>query len=247
MSDPFLDKFMAELIKGAEQAEGFVRGGRVGVEVKRDHGHEEKLANHAGLGALGGGLLLPGIGAPVGAALGADEGQGGSAALGSILGGAGGGLGGAGIGALLAALAGSKPGLGAAVGGAVGGLGGSVYGAHRGGHKDTLTERIGDKLSALEQRYTEGAEAAVTHFGIKEAFLPLLGMAGSLLGGTALRGGLGMAAKGLAGKAGIGGAIGRGAQGALNWAGKGGMRGGALDMAGSMAGGAAGNMLQGGQ
>ena len=56
-----------------------------------------------------------------------------------------------------------------------------------------------------------------------------------------LRGGLGMAAKRFGGNA-----LGRGAQGALSWAGKGGMRGGALDMAGSMAGGAMGNALQGG-
>lgn len=148
MSDAFLDKFMAELIKGAEQSEGFIRGGRVGVEVSRENrGREEKLASANNL---------------------------------------------------------------------------------------------------LASQYAKGSHAALERFGIKEAFLPLLGMAGSLLGGTAARAGLGMAAKGLAGKAGIGGMLGRGAQSALNWAGKSPMRGAALDMAGSMAGGAAGNMLQGG-
>ncbi len=145
MSDPFLDKFMEDLIKGAQSTEGFVRGGHVGVEVSRgNQGREEKLASADGL---------------------------------------------------------------------------------------------------LASRYVEGAHAALERFGVKEAFLPLLG---ALAGGTLLRGGLGMAAKGLAGRAGVGGMIGRGAQGALNWAGKGPMRGAALDMAGSMAGGAAGSMLQGG-
>lgn len=145
MSDTFMDQFIADLVKGAERSEGFVRGGHVGVEVSRENrGREEKLAS-----------------------------------------------------------------------------------------ADAL----------LASRYAEGAHAALERFGVKEAFLPLLG---ALAGGTLLRGGLGMAAKGLAGRAGVGGMVGRGAQGALNWAGKSPMRGAAMDMAGSMAGGAAGSMLQGG-
>lgn len=238
-----MDKIIADLIKGAERSEGFMRGGRVGIEVAREpRGREEKLANHAGLGALAGGLALPGLGAPIGAALGADEGQRGPAAIGSVLGGAGGALAGGGIGALLATLTG-HPELARMAGGAgagLGGVGGMMYGASKGGHKESLGEKIQNKLSSLEETYADGAKAAADHF--KVAFLPLLG---SLAGGALLRGGLGMAARGV-GQAGMRGMIGRGAQGALNWAGKGGMRGGALDMAGSMAGGAAGNMLQGG-
>lgn len=46
MSDTFLDKFIADLIKGAEASEGFMRGSKATVEVSREHrGHEEKLAH----------------------------------------------------------------------------------------------------------------------------------------------------------------------------------------------------------
>ena len=126
--DSITKKIIDDLVKGAAESEGFIRGSRMSVEVKADNGREEKLANHAALGAGLGGLLLPGIGAPIGAALGADKGQGLAAAGGSLLGGiggaAGGGLAGGGIGALLGALAGN-PGAGAALGAPVGaGLGG---------------------------------------------------------------------------------------------------------------------------
>lgn len=235
-----MDKIIADLVKGAQRSEGFMRGGQVGIEVAREpRGREEKLANHAGLGALAGGLALPGLGAPIGAALGADEGQRGQAAIGSVLGGAGGALAGGGLGALLATLTG-HPELARMAGGAgagLGGVGGMMYGASKGGHKDSLVEKARDKLSSLEQTYAAGAQAAADRF--KVAFLPLLG---SLAGGALLRGGLGMAARRFGGNA-----IGRAAGGALNWAGKGGMRGGALDMAGSMAGGALGQQLQGPQ
>ncbi len=244
MSDPFLDKFMEDLIKGAQSTEGFVRGGHVGVEVQRENrGREEKLA---GLGGALGGMVGP-IGA---AAVGGLQDQSGSSAFGSgagsligaPTGAAVGGLGGAGLGAIIARIADKDPAEGAALGAAlgipVGALGGSMLGGHLG--QNHMRE---SKQGALEQRYADGIKAAAAQFGIKEAFLPLLG---ALAGGTLLRGGLGMAAKGLAGRAGVGGMIGRGAQGALNWAGKGPMRGAALDMAGSMAGGAAGSMLQGG-
>lgn len=44
MSD-FFERFVADLTKGAAETEGFVRGGRVGVEVAREpQGHEQKLA-----------------------------------------------------------------------------------------------------------------------------------------------------------------------------------------------------------
>lgn len=239
MSD-FMDRVIADLIEGAQRSEGFIRGSRAGVELQRENrGREEKLANHAGLGALAGGLALPGLGAPIGAALGADEGQRGHAAIGSVLGGAGGALAGGALGGGLGTLSGNPEiaKLLAMSGAGVGGVGGMMYGASRGGEAPSIMDRIRDKLSALEQRYVDGMEEATTRFGVKEAFLPMLG---ALAGGSLLRGGLGMAAKRFGGNA-----IGRGAQGALNWAGKGGMRGGALDMAGSMAGGAIGNQLQG--
>lgn len=113
----------------------------------------------------------------------------------------------------------------------------------RGGHVgvEVARERRGreEKLATIaapvQRSYEEGAKAAADRF--KVAFLPLLG---SLAGGALLRGGLGMAARRFGGNA-----LGRAAQGTLNWAGKGGMRGGALDMTGSMAGGALGSQLQG--
>ena len=53
MGDPFFDKFIADLVKGAAASEGFVRGSRVQVVVGPEKaGREEKLASHAGLGAL---------------------------------------------------------------------------------------------------------------------------------------------------------------------------------------------------
>ena len=46
----FGEKFIQDLMKGACNTEGFVRGSRVGVERQADRGHEEKLA--AALGPL---------------------------------------------------------------------------------------------------------------------------------------------------------------------------------------------------
>jgi len=166
-NDPLMDRFIADLVEGAERNSRANGGPGVNVLV-------HKFANHAALGAGLGGVLLPGIGAPIGAAIGADKGQGLSAAGGSILGGLGGGLagtvGGGGLGALIGALAGN-PGAGATIGagagGALGGLGGLLYGAHRGGEK----ESIGDKLSSAAH---EGAKTAAARFGIKEAFWPAL-------------------------------------------------------------------------
>lgn len=178
MSDSFFDKFIADLVKGAEANSRANGGPGVNILVDRENrGREEKLANHAALGGLAGGLLLPGIGAPIGAAVGADKGQGLSAAGGSILGGAGGALAGGGLGALLGALAGN-PQLGMGVGAGLGALPGMMYGAHRGG----------EKTSTLESRYTAGVKAAAAAFGIKEAFLgALAGIGGSIGGGMLAR------------------------------------------------------------
>jgi hypothetical protein len=103
------------------------------------------------------------------------------------------------------------------------------------GHEEKLASAAG---GALEQRYVDGAKAAAARLGIKEAFLPaLLPLAGSLLGGTALRAGVGALARGGAGKA-LGGIAGKLAPKMT-----GGIGGAATDMIGSMAGGAAGQRL----
>lgn len=232
------DQFIADIIKAAK--ESFAQtprrqpGETLHIQISGSEGH--KFANHAGLGALAGGLMLPGIGAPVGAAIGADGGQRGSAAIGSVLGGVGGaGLGaagGGGLGALLGALA-HNPGLGAQIGAGmgagVGGVGGMMYGAQKGGHKDS----IADKLSAARD---QGTEAAAARFGIKTAFLgPLLG---SVAGPAMARAGIGALARGAGGSA-----LGGMASKVMPHIG-GGMGGMAFDAASSMAGGALGNKLQ---
>jgi len=143
-----MEKFIADIVKGA--SDSFSKGKRVSNEslfVQRDGGIETKIANLAALGAGVGGLLVPGIGAPIGAALGADDGQGLAAAGGTILGALGGGMGGRVLGSLV-----GGP-MGAAMGTGLGAGAGALYGAHRGGQK-----------------------SAADRFGIKEAFLgPLLG------------------------------------------------------------------------
>lgn len=161
MSDPFMDRFIADLVKGAEGTEGFMRGGRVGVEVSREHrGREEKLAYHpnfAGaanaLGYVGGmasGAPLPGmLAAPISAGLSAAPGSGLSAMGGSL---AGMGIGGL-AGGVLGGMAGA-PGLGAILGG---GLGSSI-GAHMGGKDDrSVFEKVRDKLSANKDAGLGGA------------------------------------------------------------------------------------------
>ncbi len=231
--DQTMKNILDDLVKGAAQTEGFARGSRVAAHVVSE-GREEKLANHAALGAGLGGILLPGIGAPIGAAIGADKGQGLAAAGGSLLGGIGGGaagaLGGGGIGALLGALAGN-PGagaaLGAGVGGGLGGLGGMLYGAHRGGEKESLA----DKLSAAT---ADGEKAAAERFGVKVAFLPMLG---AIAGPMMARAGLGALARGAGGRM-LGGMASKVMPGVA-----GGLGGAAFDQAASMAGGALGNKL----
>ncbi len=166
-----MDRIIADLVEGARRSEGFIRGGRANVEVSRENrGYESKLANHAALGAGLGGLLLPGVGAPIGAALGADKGQGLTAAGGSILGGAGGalagGLGGGGLGALLGLLTGNPgagAGIGATLGGAAGGLGGALYGANRGGEKQANGMFSMTSPAAGAQHAMNGGGAGVPH------------------------------------------------------------------------------------
>lgn len=235
------DRFIEDLIKAAK--ESFARSPRrqpgETLHVQMSGNSGQKLANHAGLGALAGGLMLPGIGAPIGAAMGADEGQRGTAAIGSILGGAGGaGLGALGVGGLSAGLGtllhspemGRQLGmLGTGAGAGLGGVAGMMYGAQKGGHKDS----IADKLSSA--RY-EGTRSAAARFGIKEAFIgPLLG---SIAGPAMARAGVGALARGAGGSA-----LGGMASKVLPHIG-GGMGGMAFDAASSMAGGALGNRLQ---
>lgn len=215
MSD-FFDKFIADLVKGANTNSRENGGPGVNIIVARENrGHEEKLASFGG--ALGGGMLGGGAGA------------------------LGGGLAGAGTGALLSKLLHLNPAvaqdLGAmlSVGGAgVGGLGGAAAGSSAGmePHHPSLMERL--KGGSLETRYTDGVKAAAAAFQIKEAILPLVG---ALLGGTALRAGAGALARGVGGKA-LGGMAGKVLPKMT-----GGLGGAATDMVGSMAGGALGQKL----
>lgn len=212
-----MDKIIEDLVKGAQASKAaFVRGGSVNVEIQRDRGHETKLANHA---ALGGALA-----GPLGAAIGADPGQRMQAAGGSLLGGMGGGLaggmGGAGLGALIGALL-KNPELGASLGSGIGGLGGSIAGSAYGAHKAT------EKESSLHGDFAEGVKAACATFGIKEAFLPLLG---AIAGPMLARAGVGALARGAGGKM-LGGIAGKVAPRIA-----GGMGGAAFDMAASSAG-----------
>lgn len=175
-------KIIDDLIKGAAASEGFVRGSRMQVQIGEAQGHETKLASIGG--ALGGGVLGGGAGA------------------------LGGGLAGAGTGALLGKLLHLDPSLAQELGtmlgmggAAAGGIGGAAAGAAAGQepHHPSLMERI--KGGGLDERYTKGAKAAATRFGIKEAFLgSLLPLAGSALGGMGLRAGAGALAKGAGGK-----------------------------------------------
>jgi hypothetical protein len=233
VSDSFFDKFVADLVKGAEVNSRAAGGPGVQIVVDREnHGREEKLANHAALGSLLGGLALPGLGAPIGAAIGADKGQGLSAAGGSILGGAGGALAGGGLGALIGALAGN-PMVGMGVGGALGSVPGMMYGAHKGGEKETFADAARAKLSAAHEA---GAKAAAARFGIKEAFLGAL--VGSVAGPALARAGMGRLAAGAGGKM-LGGMAGK-----IMPRIAGGMGGAAFDQVAGAAGGALGQHMQ---
>ena len=173
-NDPLMDRFVADLVEGAQRNSRANGGPGVNVLV-------HKFAGHSGIGAAFGG--------PMGAALGADDGREMAAAKGSFLGGLKGtGIGtlaGGGLGALLAALggeralAGALP--GAALGGGLGGYIGNIAGAAGAG--DSLSHRITDKLSSAQH---EGVKAAAARFGVKEAFAGALArlapMAGKAMG-----------------------------------------------------------------
>jgi hypothetical protein len=107
------------------------------------------------------------------------------------------------------------------------------------GHEEKLASAIDRvKQATLTDNYTLGVKAAATAFGVKEAFLgALLPMAGSMLGGGALRKGVGALAGGAGGKA-LGGMAGK-----ILPKMTGGMGGFATDAIGSMAGGALGQKL----
>jgi hypothetical protein len=254
VANDIMDKIIADLIKGAQESEGFMRGSRAKVEIGRDRGHEVKLANHGGMGALIGGVG-PGMGdmgaknpifghavgnlggqagAAIGAGLGADPGRGLNAAIDAGIGHSVGGWAGSGLGSLLHL---SPEAIDVAR--RISATGGSMIGGQIGGHDDRGTlDRLRNKNSALDARYTDGVKAAAEAFGVKEAFLPaLLPLAGSLLGGTALRAGAGALARGAGGKA-LGGLASK----ALPAMGKG-MGGMATDMIGSQIGGAVGQKL----
>jgi hypothetical protein len=174
VSDSFFDKFIDDLVKGAQLGEGFVRGSKPSVEISRgSRGREEKLA---GLGGSAAGLLGKGIGMAArhpGAALG---------------------LGGAALGALGGA-AGAEKGHhleGALSGGLLGGgaaLGAGALGRHVGNtHPEALMHGLLPKAAALEDRYVAGVAAAAQTFGVKQAFLgAALPLLGSMFGGTAAR------------------------------------------------------------
>jgi hypothetical protein len=235
MSDTFMDQFIADLVKGAERTEGFMRGGHVGVEVQREHrGREEKLAMQ-GSTMLGGipavGPWLSGLNA---AARDDSMPSGALTGLGASVGQVAGGVGGAHAGHALGGLSDNDKlqMIATLVGGGLGTVGGGMLGAAAGRGLDHKIEGESGKRAALENAYVEGVKAAAAQF--KVAFLPFLGaIAGPML-----------ARKGLAHVASrnIGGTAHR----AMKSVNAGGMGGMGFDMAGSMAGGAAGNMLQGG-
>lgn len=101
------------------------------------------------------------------------------------------------------------------------------------GHEEKLAA-VASAIGPLYKTAEDGAAAALKAFGIKVAFLPMLG---SILGGTALRAGAGALARGVGGKA-----LGGFASKALPHM-AGGIGGAATDMVGSMAGGALGQKL----
>jgi hypothetical protein len=211
--DPFFEKFIADLVKGAEASSGFVRGSKVNIEIQPDRGREVKLAaapsqlledlkylglvggTHAGMGAGIGALTSAirgdhhmGRDALVGAGLGAGVGT-----LGGTFGRGGLDYGMRDVGNALSHAAKSPIG-GAALGAGVGGLTGAIKGddpreiagdAARGAGLGAGFGAINQKLSTA---YNKGAKAAAETFGIKEAFLgALAGIGGSIGGGMLAR------------------------------------------------------------
>lgn len=218
MSDPFFDKLIADLVKGAEANSRASGGPGVRIEIDRENrGREEKLAVDAST-ILGG---IPALGPHLSgwnaAARDQSMGSGGMTGVGSALGQAGGSLAGSAIGGkldndklhILLSLLGMS--------------GGGMLGAAGGRGLDRMIEGEGKQanlagpLRALEARFTDGALAAAAAFGVKEAFL---GAAMNMLGSV----GGGMAARKLLPKAT-------------------GMLGNAVEMGGQLAGGAIANRL----
>lgn len=158
------------------------------------------LGKHAAAGGAMGGAFGP-LGAAVGA--GAQDLSGRSAvggamgsALGAPVGMVGGGLAGATVGVpvgmLVNLLRGQSLGEGAAYGAGIGGFAGAglgaIGGSMMGGSMGQNAFRPDEKQAALTSRFTDGARAAATAFGIKEAFLStLLPLAGTVGGGAAAR------------------------------------------------------------
>lgn len=242
MSDAFFDKFIADLVKGAEVNSRANGGPGVNIIMDREnHGHEEKFANrHNGRNFSGVNNALSyvaGLGVnPTAGALAAPISAGLGAAPGSGLRAAGGSLAGMGLGGLAGLTLGGALGINPTVPALLGGGIGSTIGAHLGGKDERgILEKIQNKLGALEQRYAEGATQAAAALGIKEAFLPMLG---AIAGPMLARAGLGALGRGAAGKA-LGGIAGKVAPRVA-----GGLGGAAFDQAASMAGGALGQKMQ---
>lgn len=216
MSD-FFDRFIADLVKGASSNLRENGGPGVNIIVSRENrGREEKLASIGG--ALGGGLLGGGAGA------------------------LGGSLAGAGTGALLAKLLRLDPSVGQELGSAlglggaaVGGLGGAAAGTAAGqeDRKPGLMDRL--KGASLTAHYDAGIKAAADAFGVKEAFLPMLG---AIAGPALARFGLGRLAAGAGGRM-LGGLASKVAPRIA-----GGLGGMAFDQAAGMAGGALGQHME---
>lgn len=221
-----LDAFIQDLTKGAAATEGFLRNGRMRVEVVRDnHGHETKVAaldettdvdairSHAAgmatsqtanrgalLGGAAGLLLRKNHGAAVGGALGGALGGAAMAPEGLRLRGAlGGGLG-AGVGTLGGGSLGSY--LGRRVGGTpgawLGRAGGALLGSSLGGY---IGVRQLTDLKDVPAYYSAGSDDAATMFMDKQAFL---GVLGSLAGPALARAGAGALARGIGGQAAAG-------------------------------------------
>jgi hypothetical protein len=241
VSDSFFDKFIADLVKGAENTQGFMRGGRVTVEVQREpRGREEKLA--ADTSTLIGGLpfmgpSLAGLNAAAhDGSMGSGLLTGGGAGLGQLLGTVGGGALGAAAGHGVGSLAGIDEEKARIIGALLGALGGNVGGGMLGAAGGRALGAPNDKRGAFEASYVDGIKAAATAFRLKEAFLQMIG---ALAGPMLARAGIGAAAKRVGG-----GMLGNMARKVAPKI-QGGMGGAAFDMAGSLAGQAAGDRLQG--
>jgi hypothetical protein len=205
VADKTMDKIIEDLVKGASRNTRENGGPGVNIQVSRENrGHEEKLAFELPPAVMEA-LASPGV----------------RRALPSAIGGAMGG-------GLQSLISGDDHplrdiGLGAGAGAAGGLVAPHIMEAVRAG-----------KTAALNTVYADGVKAAAAAFGIKEAFLPMIG---ALLGGTALRAGAGALARGVGGKA-LGGIASK----ALPMMNKG-IGAAATDMVGSMGGQALGQKL----